>query len=102
MLREPLGLFFAEYLAVFGVFRRDFCFVCFLCGSYCCLAQQDLIGVNDSWFIDGSWQESSLCCICGFKYDGQLCMVDPSSSPIDLWLYCGEPRVTYDRLVFSQ
>ncbi len=58
--------------------------------------------MDGPWFINGSWYETHFCCIQGFEYNWQLCVIDPTSSPVNFGLYCSEPWVAQDCFVFSQ
>src|SRR6266478_3945913 len=101
MLRKSLGFFFAEDFTVFGVFWRDFCFVYFLGSSYRSFTEQYAFDRGGSWFIYHSRYESCFGCVCSFKHDWQLCVVDPASLPIDFGLYRREPGVAQDCFMFA-
>jgi hypothetical protein len=39
------------------------------------------------------WEECGLLRIRASENDGQLCVVDPASFPVDFWLYHSKPGV---------
>ena len=100
---QSLGFLLAEYFSMLLVFFGD------STGSF---GSEDLrMDCNSSYVVSIwswlaelvpiSWHEDRLFSIVRFEDDRQLGMVDPTVFPINLGLYCCEPGVSQDRLVFS-
>jgi hypothetical protein len=101
---QPLGLLFTEHLPMLLVFFWYFPFLQLseLLGVYRDPSNEVFRFRFDTGYVFHSWYEHCFLCIWGSQDDGQLCVVNPSSFPIDVGLYCSEPWVPQDGLVFAQ
>ena len=61
----------------------------------------NFVGCGSLWCFVGSWDKYSLFCVWGPEDDGELGVIHPSSSPIDLWLSGYKPRVSQYCFVFT-
>ena len=102
---QALGLFLAEYLFVPFEFVWDsFDFLLLeLFWKECDSSDEVAVFWSGwSWYVFSSGGKDGFFCIWCSEDDRELCVVDPTSFPINSWLGGCKPRVSQDRLMFSE
>ena len=97
VFRQALGLFLAEYLFVPFEFVWD-SFDFFLLELLWkeCDSSNEVAIFRSNWsrYVFSSGGEDGLFSVWCSEDDRELCVVDPSSSPIDSWLRGRKPRIS--------
>ena len=68
--------------------------VVWLLWVYCDASYEISVTVGGAQYVFPSWGKNSLFRVVGMKDNGQLGVVNPPLSPVDLWLVGSEPWVS--------